>query len=286
MSRSTVADQLKEQPDLTRLERQLSDVILQNYPVSGLGSITSLAEAANVSTPTVARLVQKLGYNGYPEFQQALRDELDETISSPLTKRDKWVDTAPDEHILNRFTKAVIDNIGQTLADVNPDEFDQACNMISDPKRRVFVVGGRITRTLADYFFLHLQVIRDQVTHVASNSNAWPHYLLEVNADDVIVIFDIRRYENSTLRLAEMAAERNAKIVLFTDQWTSPVAQIADITLRNRISVPSAWDSNVTSMLVAEILIAQVQERDWETTRTRMEALEDMFDRTRFFRKF
>ena len=286
MSRSTVADQLKEQPDLTRLERQLSDVILQNYPVSGLGSNTSLAEAANVSTPTVARLVQKLGYNGYPEFQQALRDELDETISSPLTKRDKWVDTAPDEHILNRFTKAVIDNIGQTLADVNPDEFDQACNMISDPKRRVFVVGGRITRTLADYFFLHLQVIRDQVTHVASNSNAWPHYLLEVNADDVIVIFDIRRYENSTLRLAEMAAERNAKIVLFTDQWTSPVAQIADITLRNRISVPSAWDSNVTSMLVVEILIAQVQERDWETTRTRMEALEDMFDRTRFFRKF
>jgi DNA-binding MurR/RpiR family transcriptional regulator len=129
-------------------------------------------------------------------------------------------------------------------------------------------------------------MIRPEVIHIQSTSNAWPHYLLEVNTDDVIVIFDIRRYENSTLRLAEMAAERNAKIVLFTDQWTSPVAQIADITLRNRISVPSAWDSNVTSMLVAEILIAQVQERDWETTRTRMEALEDMFDRTRFFRKF
>ena len=287
MPRTTVADQLREQTDsLTRLERQLSDVILQNYPVSGLGSITSLADAAEVSTPTVARLVQKLGYSGYPEFQQALRRELDETISSPLTKREKWVDTAPEEHILNRFTKSVIDNISQSLGEVDPKEFDKACDLISDPRRRVFVVGGRITRTLADYFFLHLQVIRDQVTHVASNSNAWPHYLLEVNNGDVIVIFDIRRYENSTLRLAEMARERNAKIVLFTDQWTSPVAQIADITFRNRISVPSAWDSNVTSMLVAEILIAQVQERDWETTRTRMEALEDMFDRTRFFRKF
>lgn len=103
---------------------------------------------------------------------------------------------------------------------------------------------------------------------------------------DVIVVFDIRRYENSTLRLAEMAREREAKLVLFTDQWTSPVAQLADITFRNRISVPSAWDSNVTSMLLTEILIAQVQERDWDSTRTRMESLEDMFDRTRFFRKF
>lgn len=287
MPRITVADQLtKHTESLTRLERQLTDVILQNYPVSGLGSITSLAEAADVSTPTVARLVQKLGYNGYPEFQQALRAELDETISSPLTKRAKWVDTAPDEHILNRFTKAVIDNISQSLGEVDPNVFDQACDLVSDPKRRVFVVGGRITRTLADYFFLHLQVIRDQVTHVASNSNAWPHYLLEVNRGDVIVIFDIRRYENSTLRLAEMASERNAKIILFTDQWTSPVAQIADITFRNRISVPSAWDSNVTNMLVAEALIAQVQERDWKTTSVRMEALEEMFDRTRFFRKF
>ena len=286
MPRTTVADQLRDQAhSLTRLERQLSDVILQNYPVSGLGSITSLADAAEVSTPTVARLIQKLGYSGYPEFQQALRQELDETISSPLTKREKWVDTAPEEHILNRFTKSVIDNISQSLGEVDPKEFDKACDLVSDPKRRVFVVGGRITRTLADYFFLHLQVIRDQVTHVASNSNAWPHYLLEVNRGDVIVIFDIRRYENSTLRLAEMARERKAKIVLFTDQWTSPVAQIADITFRNRISVPSAWDSNVTSMLVAEILIAQVQERDWDTTRARMEALEDMFDRTRLFRK-
>lgn len=287
MARNTVAEQLRANTEtLTRSERQLSDVILQNYPVTGLGTITTLAEAAAVSTPTVARLVQKLGFKGFAEFQQALRRELDETISSPLTKREKWVDDAPDEHILNRFTKAVIDNIGQSLAEVDADEFDHACDLISDPERQIFVVGGRITRTLADYFFLHLQVIREQVTHVTSNSNAWPHYLLDVKPGDVIVIFDIRRYENSTLRLAEMACERQAKLVLFTDQWTSPVALLAHHTFRNRISVPSAWDSNVTSMLLAETMIAQIQERDWDNTRTRMEALEEMFDRTRFFRKF
>ena len=102
MARNTVAEQLRANTEtLTRSERQLSDVILQNYPVTGLGTITTLAEAAAVSTPTVARLVQKLGFKGFAEFQQALRRELDETISSPLTKREKWVDDAPDEHILN-----------------------------------------------------------------------------------------------------------------------------------------------------------------------------------------
>ncbi|MCB1453845.1 MAG: MurR/RpiR family transcriptional regulator [Rhizobiaceae bacterium] len=287
VSSSTVAEKLRTSTDdLTRSERQLSSVILQNYPVSGMGTITSLAEAAQVSTPTVARLVQKLGFSGFPDFQRALRAELDEKISSPLTKRETWVDDAPDAHILNRFTKAVIENIGQSMSTIDPADFETACSLLSDRKRRVFVVGGRITRTLADYFFLHMQVIRDDVIHIASNSNAWPHYILNLEPDDVVVIFDIRRYENSTLRLAEMASERGASIILFSDQWVSPIAQHARVTFKSHIAAPSAWDSNIAVMLIAEIVIAEVQERNWKETRERMEALEEMFDRTRFFRKF
>jgi DNA-binding MurR/RpiR family transcriptional regulator len=42
--------------------------MLDNYPVSGLGSITTSRRKRGVSTPTVARMVQKLGYKGYPDF--------------------------------------------------------------------------------------------------------------------------------------------------------------------------------------------------------------------------
>jgi len=287
MARLSVADRLRHHVDsMTRAEAQLSDVILHNYPVSGLGSITALAEAADVSTPTVGRFVQKLGFDGFSDFQHTLRLELDEAISSPLTKRANWVNDAPEEHTLNRFTKTVIENISQSLSEIETQDFDDACGLLADTQHRVFVVGGRITRTLADYLFLHLQVIRNGVTHITSNSNAWAHYLLEADEGDVFVVFDIRRYENSTLRLAEMAAERGARIILFTDQWASPVATLADITFRNRIAVPSAWDSSVASTLLVEAMIAKVQEYDWSTTQERIEELEDMFDRTRFFRKF
>ena len=287
MTEATIAEKLRSKNDkLTRSERQLADIILKNYPVSGLGTITTVADSANVSTPTVARLVQKLGFSGFPEFQAGLRKELDEKISGPINKRDVWAGNAPDGHIMNRFTDAVIGNIRQTLGEIDTDTFDQACNLLSDSKRSVFVVGGRITRTLADHFFLHMQVIRPEVTHINSNSNAWPHYLLDIKKGDVVVVFDIRRYENSTLRLAEFVKEKEAEIILFTDQWQSPVATLAGTAFSNRIVVPSAWDSLVTCMLVTEIIIADVQERIWGTTRQRMEELEDMFDRTKFFRKF
>ncbi|MEP2978143.1 MAG: MurR/RpiR family transcriptional regulator [Lentilitoribacter sp.] len=287
VSSQTIADKLREQSTrFTRAERQLVDIILKNYPVSGLGSITSLADTAGVSTPTVGRLVQKLGFTGFPDFQANLRAELDEKISGPIAKRERWVNNAPEGHILNRFTEAVIENISHSLGDIDPQIFDDACTLLSDSDQKLFVVGGRITRTLADYFFLHMQVIRKGVTHISSSSNAWAHYLLDINEGDVVVIFDIRRYENSTLRLAEMAKERGAKVVLFTDQWGSPISVNADYCFNSQIVVPSAWDSNVTVMLLAEIFIAEVQERHWDTTKSRMEELEKMFDRTKFFRKF
>ncbi len=287
MSEITIAERLRFRNDeLTRSERQLADIILKNYPASGLGTITTLAASAGVSTPTVARLVQKLGFSGFPDFQAGLRKELNEKISGPINKRNVWANNVPDGHIMNRFTDAVIDNIRQTLGEVDTETFERACDLIGDRARCVFVVGGRITRTLADHFFLHAQVIRPDVTHINSNSNAWPHYLLDIKEGDVVVIFDIRRYENSTLRLAEFANEKKAEIILFTDQWQSPVATIAKVVFSNRIAVPSAWDSLVTAMLLTEIIIADVQERIWGTTRERMEELEDMFDRTKFFRKF
>lgn len=287
MTAKTVASQIRDKIDqLTRSERQLADIILKNYPVSGLGTITTLANDADVSTPTVARMVQKLGFSGFPEFQAALRGELNEKISGPIARRKAWANNAPEAHLLNRFTDSVTSNIRQTLSEIDTATFERACAMLGDTDRAIYIVGGRITRALADYFFLHMQVIRPRVVHINSNSNAWPHYLLDVNEGDVLVIFDIRRYENSTLRLAEAAKDRGAKIILFTDQWQSPVSEIADIYFANRIAVPSAWDSSVTGMLLCEIIIAYVQEQHWEHTRERMEELDALFDKTRFFRKF
>lgn len=283
----TISDRIQHKlDDLTRAERQLALSILENYPASGLGPLTALAKDADVSVPTVARMVQKLGYKGYPEFQAELREELRAKAKNPIAKHDTWAEAAPEGHMLNRFTDAVLDNIRHTLGQINPEAFDAACALAGDPARHLYIVGGRITHTLAEYLFLHMQVIRPNLTHVQSTSNSWPHYLLNAGKGDVFIIFDVRRYENNTLKLAEMAHARGAEIVLFTDQWRSPVHALATHSFSSRIVVPSAWDSVTTTMLLLETMIASVQDLHWAGTKERMEELEDMFDKTRLFRKF
>jgi DNA-binding MurR/RpiR family transcriptional regulator len=283
----TISDRIQTQlDDLTRAERQLAHSILENYPASGLGPLSVLAKDAQVSVPTVARMVQKLGFSGYPEFQTELREELKAKAKNPIAKHDTWAEGAPSEHLLNRLTDAVIDNIRHTLGQIDPKDFDSACAMIANADHHLYIVGGRITHTLAEYLFLHMQVIRPQITHIQSTSNAWPHYLLDVKEGDVFIIFDMRRYENNTLKLAEMAHAKGAKLILFTDQWRSPIHHLAEVSFSSRIVIPSAWDSAVTPLLLLETMISTVQNLTWGDTKDRMEELEDMFDQTKLFRKF
>jgi len=283
----TVAQRIHDGFDaLTRAERQLANIILENYPVSGLGSITALAENAEVSTPTVARMARKLGFGGFPSMQAQLRSELEATISDPLTKHDKWAADAPDTHILNRFADNVIDNLRNTLKHLNAAEFDKIVALLSDTEHTVAVVGGRLSHTLASYFFTHMQMMRDGVTLIERNSSSWPHYLLSLKEGDVLVMFDMRRYEQDLLRFAEMAQARGVKIILFTDQWGSPAGKAATHQIHSRIEVPSTWDSSVVTMFILEAIISAVQSLSWESSKDRMGELEALFEKTRLFRKF
>ncbi|MEM6825635.1 MAG: MurR/RpiR family transcriptional regulator [Pseudomonadota bacterium] len=282
----SIAEKIRANRDvMTRSEAQLVEVILDEYPVSGLCSITELAEKAAVSSPTVGRLLQKLGYGGYGEFQAALRVELSEMISNPISKRVQWKSDLPEEHILSRYAALALDNQRSTLDGLDPAEFDVLLGLLADPRRRVFLAGGRITGVLAQYFYLHLQMIRPEV-RILPMAGSWPHHLLDLRDGDVFVAFDVRRYENTTMMMAQMCHERGAEVALFTDQWRSPIRKVARLTFAGRISVPSAWDSMGSLMLLIECTIAALQELLWDSVQERTNALESAFDRTRLFRKF
>lgn len=272
-------------PDLTRAERQLAAHMLHNFPVAALGPVTTLARGAGVSGPTVVRLVQKLGFSGYPEFQALLRDEIGEKLASPLAKRDKWTASAPDQHILNRFAGTVVANLEATLGQIDHAGFDAVADLIADPERRIYMMGGRITHAIADYFCSVLTVMREDVVLMSDMSNTWPPALLNMGERDVLIVFDIRRYETSVLKVAELAREQGAEVVLITDRWISPAAAHASHLMPCHIEVPSAWDSTVSLLFLVEALLAAVQSRNWEETKARLTRMEALYERTEFFRR-
>jgi len=270
---------------LTQSERKFASALLENYPSAWLASITAAAANAGVSTPTAARMVQKLGFKGYPQFHKALLKELEAKVSGPMQRRANWASEAPESHLLNRFSQAVSSNLEKTFSNIDTASIDAAVHQLSDTRTQLYVVGGRITRSLADYAFTHFQAVRPKVTRMTSSSATWPHYVLDMEKGDTLLMLDVRRYETNLERLAYLAADRGVRIVLITDQWSSPAGIHAACAFNCWTEIPSAWDSNLATMMLIEALIAAAQENNWSETRERYERLDTLFDMTRLFRK-
>ncbi len=276
---TTVAERLRMMSgELTAAERKLMAALFANYPMAGLGSITDFAREADVSTPSVLRLAKKLGFAGFPSFQDELRSELSAQLQNPIAKHDRWSSEAPDTHILNTFASAAMENLSGSLKLMDHRAFDATVALLADRKRRIHVGGGRITQAIAAYLVTHLQMARPGVSLIPATQSFWPQYLLDVGKADVVVFFDIRRYDARMLEFAASAKERGAKVVLITDQWISPIARVAVQTLPLRIEAPSSWDSNIVPLFVAEALVAATVNASWRETEARIADLERLSD--------
>lgn len=68
--------------DLSKSHKRIADYVLANYEKAAFLTAAKLGEETGISVSTVVRFATSLGYEGYPEFQDALR----ETIKGKLTR--------------------------------------------------------------------------------------------------------------------------------------------------------------------------------------------------------
>jgi DNA-binding MurR/RpiR family transcriptional regulator len=247
-------------------ERRVARVLLAGYPAAGFETVAVIAERAGVSGPTVLRLLDRVGFRGMPDFQQALRRELDERQASPLALYDVRDGGSP-----SALLPAAVH---RTLADLPQADLDRAVALLADRRRRPLLAGGRFSRLLAEYLHLHLVQLRDRAVLLRDDPVTCAATLAGSGSRDVLVVFDFRRYEPHLLALARAVKARGGAVVLVTDRWLSPVAEVADAALVSQVDSPTAYDSLVPAMAVVETLVAEVLTLLGEAARQRMAACE------------
>lgn len=259
-------------------ERRVAHRILADYPVAGLQSASDLARETGVSAPTVLRLVARIGFASYPDFQRVMREELTAQLSSPLNKlptKFRRVGT-PATPWLQSFVAKLEANILETFRHLPAAEFEQTVALLADRRKQLHVIGGRFTDALAHYLSVQLRVVRPAVNHLRDQEANWYDQVLDMGKRDVLVIFDIRRYQASLMRLAQAASRRQVSVVLITDQWLSPISRVAAHVLPARVEAPSVWDSSVALMALTEALLSETTRLQWDDGQKRMRALEAM----------
>ena len=267
-----VRTQIEQMSDnLTPAERKLATALLADYPFAGLESIQSLADRAEVSAPSISRFVNKLGYGGFIEFQRQLIEELKTAGRSPvdLHRDSRQVTGAYLEDFIARATE----QMSAAAAAITETQFVRVCDMLADPRRAIYVLGGRVSDTIAFHLSFHLRQIRRDVFHLPSSVEVWPEYLLRMKPRDVLFIADFRRYQPSLARLARSARqERGAHVVVLTDKWMSPATKHGTETLAVPIESETLWDTYTAALAVMEAIVTRIAEDNWAQTRDRIEA--------------
>jgi DNA-binding MurR/RpiR family transcriptional regulator len=268
--------------ELSTAERRVARVLLMNYPLSGMQTIAAVSTQAHVSDPTVLRFIKKIGYKKYGDFQNRLKQELDQRIQGPLHIHNDQ--SRPDSDLseyLQDFSQSLTMAIEETFKDMSIPEFEGVLDELSDSHKNVYLLGGEFTESIARYAYFHLRKMRSKVHLIQGQLPIRIDHLLELGKKDILVIFDVRRYQQDIYEFAALASKRVSSIILITDQWLSPASEFASYVLPCRVISKSRWDSLIGVTGVVEALMSCVAERQWSKVKTRLESLERIRDEIR-----
>jgi DNA-binding MurR/RpiR family transcriptional regulator len=247
--------------ELSPAERKVARTLLARYPAAGLESTAALAGAAGTSKPTVLRLLDRLGFGSYPEFQDRLRAEATRSMS-PLSRaqahRPAPPGTSSPGH--SAFAHAVEQRarlVARLPDTVPPGEIERAVALLAGRPKHVVISGGYFSRLVARMLAMQLDQLIPNVDYADEPLGADVGKYLRAGRDSVAIVFDLRRHELAAKEVVSMAKARGASVILITDETLSPSADEADIVLPVALDgVP--FDSFAALLVLAESLAEAV----------------------------
>lgn len=253
-------------------ERKVARVLLSGPPTAGLESAARLADQAGVSGPTISRFVtHQLGYQNYAAFQHALREEISERVLSPVeVYRHQMIEPA-SAGFTGRSGAILGELVSTSIRRLDQAEFERATALLADAPHQVLATGGHFSHLVAGYLVGVLREIRPGVRLVQPVPAERAAALADIGKKDVVAVFDFRRYERDTQDFAHVAKAAGARIVLFTDPWLSPIADIADALLQAEVAAESPFPSLAATVAVVETLLTAVAGALGEDARTHFE---------------
>jgi DNA-binding MurR/RpiR family transcriptional regulator len=269
--------------ELSPAEKKVARSLLANYPGAGLASATALAKAAGTSTPTVLRLVSRLGIGSYPEFQEQLRQEVTEQLASPFSRAARGLQADGDSTLFERSVAERADLVERLVASVPPSEFDAAVRLLATPCKQVIVSGGYFSRHVARILTMQLDQLVPGVAFASEPMGPDLGAYLSLGKDCAAVVFDLRRYELPAKRIAALAKARGAAVIVITDEGLSPAADDADVVLPVAVE-GTPFDSFAALLVLVESLVEGVFRRVGTAGLARMEQWEETVQIARAFR--
>lgn len=265
-------------------QKRLANYIITNYDKAVSLTAAKLGKEVAVSESTVVRFAMQLGYEGYPEFQEAL-EELVRTKLNSIQRIEIASSKITQSEVLTNILDSDVEKIKLTKEEIDKGAFEQAVDTILSAKT-IYIIGIRSCAPLANFLSFYLNLIFDDVRNIyTNNSSEIFEQMIRISEQDVIIGISFPRYSMRTLKALEFASNRKAKIIAITDSKHSPMNLYASCALIARSDMASMVDSLVAPLSVINALIVALSMKKKDEVINNLETLEDIWDEYQVYNK-
>ncbi|MDJ0784678.1 MAG: MurR/RpiR family transcriptional regulator [Desulfosarcinaceae bacterium] len=272
----SVIDNIMAQLDaLTPKGRILGNYILQHPRKAVFMTTKELAETTQVSEATVVRFVGQLGYEGYGDFLQALRDHVDTGLSLPdRVALDGLSGTVDDR--FHRIVLEEMNNLRQLYEHIDSEALTDVADRLQAAPY-VFVAGSRISFTFAYYLGWSLTKVRKGVHLINGSDSTAIDWLNNAPDESLVMLFAISRYPNELIRLAKVARRLGHTLLVITDSALCPLISFAHRHLiAPTKSIPLVGYATAISCIV-DYLVQELAGRNGDDLKRHQNRLEQIY---------
>jgi DNA-binding MurR/RpiR family transcriptional regulator len=258
--------------EFSRSQKDVAQYIVDHLDEAAFQTAEELARRASTSSSTVVRFSQALGFEGFPELQQAARDEYrrrpagadaEAVVAAPLFSLDH-----------NEFEAALAAdhvNVEDTARKLARGDIEAAVDAIATAEK-VLIAGTDQMAFFASYLRHLLMLLDLRAEIVASPSQEALGRLSRIDEATLVVGLSAGRPHPLITRTMKLARHRKATTLAITDATLSEVARLARIRLYYSSNTPAFVRSHTALLSIIQALAYGVYARDAQQYDVRIKA--------------
>jgi DNA-binding MurR/RpiR family transcriptional regulator len=257
----TLSEYITERFDeFSRSQKDVARYIVDHLDEAAFQTAEELARRADTSSSTVVRFSQALGFEGYPELQQAAIEEYRHREGDGATGGG-----APlfdfDHSDFEASLAADYANVEETVRNLTREQVE-ACVTALAGAHRVMIVGLDQLAFFASYLRHLLALLDIRAEVISSPRQESITRLSRVDEDSLVIAFSAGRCHPIVVRAMKLAKHRRATTMSITDATLSDIGEHSDLTLYYSSNGPSFTRSNTSLLALVQALAHGVYARD------------------------
>jgi DNA-binding MurR/RpiR family transcriptional regulator len=251
--------------EFSRSQKDVAQYVVDHLDEVAFHTAEELARRANTSSSTVVRFSQALGFEGFPELQEAARDEY-RHHHRRFAGQPRGLEPATPLFSLDQspFEQAIAAdhvNVEDTARRVSRSEVEGAIEAMAAADR--LLIAGTDQMAFFASYLRHLLMLLDVRAEIAASPSQEALSRLGRIDDATLVIgLSAGRPHPLVVRAMKIARHRKAATLAITDATLSEVAKLADRTLYYSSNSPAFVRSHTGLLSLLQALAYGLYARD------------------------